>query len=208
MVVKADYFSRQIFEGLLDESVKRHGHMCAGQVIGVRMAILGCYLVGIDQPREPANRKKMMVFLEIDRCASDAIESVTGCRLGKRTLKFRDFGINAATFLNLETEAAFRIISTESSRQLAQDYAPNETTAQGQQLEGYKLMPDTLLFKTQPVKVNLEKWEMPGPPRRHATCDRCGQRVRDGREMQAGDETLCRICGGESYFTPVKDDEI
>lgn len=204
MDVAMDYFDRPLFERLLGESVKRHGHMCAGQVIGVRMAMLGCHLVGIDQPREPQNRKKMMVFLEIDRCASDAIESVTGCRLGKRTLKFKDYGINAATFLNLETEAAFRIISTESSRQLAKGYAPDETTPQGQQLEGYKVMPDDLLFKIRPVKVNLEKWEMPGPPRRHATCDRCGQVVRDGREVQVEGEILCQICGGESYFTPIE----
>ncbi len=107
-------------------------------------------------------------------------------------------------FSNLETGAAFRIISTESSRQLAKDYAPDETTAQGQQLEGYKLMPDDLLFEIQPVKVNLQKWEMPGPPRRHAACDRCGQVVRDGREMQVEGETLCRICGGEGYFTPIE----
>lgn len=204
MGILADYFDRPSFERLLDESVKRHGHMCAGQVIGVRMAMLGCHLAGIDQPRDPQNRKKMMVFIEIDRCASDAIESVTGCRLGKRTLKFRDFGINAATFLNLETDAAFRIISTESSRDLAGEYAPTETTPQGQQLEGYKLMPDDLLFKIQPVKVNLKKWEMPGPPRRHATCDRCGQKVRDGREILVERETLCRICGGDSYFTPIE----
>ena len=204
MAVALDYFRRPSFEQLLEESVQRHGHMCAGQVIGVRMAMLGCHLVGVDQPKEPQNKKKLMVFLEIDRCASDAIESVTGCRLGKRTLKFKDFGINAATFLNLETGAAVRIISTESSRQLAQDYAPDETTLKGQQLEGYKLMPDDLLFKVQSVKVNLEKWEMPGPPRRHAACDICGQVVRDGREMAVNGKVLCRICGGESYFTPIE----
>ena len=204
MIAKSGYLNRQVFERLLDESVKRHGHLCAGQVIGVRMAMLGCHLVGIDHPREPQNRKKMMVYLEIDRCASDAIESVTGCRLGKRTLKFRDFGINAATFLNLETDAAFRIVSTENSRQLAKEYAPDETTPQGQQLEGYKVMPDEQLFQVQQVKVHLEAWEMPGPPRRRIECDRCGQVVRDGREKKVGTKTLCRICVGESYFTPME----
>ena len=36
--------------------------------------------------------------VEIDRCATDAVPIVTGCRMGKRALKFRDFGKVAATF--------------------------------------------------------------------------------------------------------------
>ena len=104
------------FEALLQESVERHGHLCAGQIIGVRMAMLGCRLVRIDDPKSHRHRKKLMVYVEIDRCATDAIESVTGCRMGRRTLKFRDYGINAATFVNLDTRAAYRIVSTERDR--------------------------------------------------------------------------------------------
>jgi formylmethanofuran dehydrogenase subunit E len=188
------------FIALLDKSVKRHGHLCAGQVIGVRMAMLGCRLVGLENPRDPAHRKKLVVFVEIDRCATDAIESVTGCRMGKRTLKFKDFGINAATFVNLETRLAFRIVSTERSRDLVRQYAPHETTVQGRQLEGYKRMPDDQLFDIQQVRVDLPQWEMPGPPRRHAVCSACGQMVRDGKEIRREDRVLCRPCGGENYF--------
>ncbi len=191
------------FESLLAESAERHGHLCAGQVIGVRMAMLGCRLVGIEDPKAPAHRKKLITFVEIDRCATDAIESVTGCRLGKRTLKFMDFGINAATFINLDTNTAVRIISTETSRRLAQQFAPDEKTVRSQQLEGYKRMPDDLLFTVQPVVVDLPEWEMPGPPRRHATCDICGQVVRDGKEIQRNSKTLCRPCGQACYFFPV-----
>ena len=192
------------FNALLKESVERHGHLCAGQVIGVRMAMLGCQLVGIENPKDPEYRKKLMVFVEIDRCATDAIETVTGCRMGKRTLKFKDFGINAATFVNLETRAAYRIVSTEKSRDLAKDYAPEATTIREQQLEGYKLMPDDLLFDVQKVKVDLPEWEMPGPPRRHAVCAACGQVVRDGKEIRVDDRILCRPCAGENYFFPTE----
>ena len=194
------------FDELLKISVERHGHLCAGQVIGVRMAMLGCGLVGIDDPKAPEFKKKLIVYVEIDRCATDAIESVTGCRMGKRTLKFRDFGINAATFVNLETKTAFRIVSTEESRDIAEKYAPHETDKHKQQLEGYKLMPDDELFDVQKVHVRLPEWEMPGPPRRHAVCTRCGQMVRDGREKINGDETLCRPCAGDNYFYPVDHD--
>ncbi len=191
------------FDSLLEESVLRHGHLCAGQVIGVRMAMLGCRLVGIDDPKLTEFRKKLIVYIEIDRCASDAIESVTGCRLGKRTLKFKDFGINAATFLNLDTRSAFRIVSTETSRDLAKNYAPGEAVPQQQQLKGYKNMPDELLFDVQEVMIDLPEWDMPGPPRRHAVCSRCGQMVRDGKEAQLDEETLCRPCAGEAYFFPI-----
>lgn len=195
------------FDALLEKSVSRHGHLCAGQVIGVRMAMLGCRLVGIENPTAPEHRKKMITFVEIDRCATDAIESVTGCRMGKRTLKFKDFGVNAATFVNLHTREAFRIVSTERSRELAAEFAPDETTKQKQQLEGYKRMPDDQLFDVQRVHVDLPEWEMPGPPRRHAVCARCGQVVRDGKEIIKDGKKLCRPCGGESYFYPMEEPE-
>lgn len=195
------------FEELLQESVGRHGHLCAGQVIGVRMAMLGCRLVGIEDPKAPEARKKLIVYVEIDRCATDAIESVTGCRMGKRTLKFKDFGINAATFVNLDTHAAVRIVSTESSRDLAAKYAPEAETRQRQQLEGYKRMPDEELFDVQRVRVNLPEWDMPGPPSRHAVCRRCGQMVRDGKEIRVGEDLLCRHCAGESYFEKLNTSE-
>jgi formylmethanofuran dehydrogenase subunit E len=188
------------FEELLKTSVERHGHLCAGQVIGVRMAMLGCRLIGIDDPLAPANRKKIVVFVEIDRCATDAIESVTGCRLGKRTLKYKDFGINAATFVHLESGRAFRLVSTEESRDLAAGYAPEESDSRRQQLEGYKRMPDELLFNIQRVNVDLPEWDMPGPPRRHAVCERCGQVVRDGKERRVEGLSLCPHCAGDGYF--------
>ncbi len=188
------------FEELLQESVARHGHLCAGQVIGVRMSMLGCKLVGIDNPGVGVWRKKLMVFVEIDRCATDAIQSVTGCSMGKRTLKFRDFGINAATFLNLETREAYRIVSTEESRNLANLYAPAECDPKLRQLIGYQQMPDGELFDIHAVSVQLDELDLPGPPRRKVECARCGQVVRDGREVIRNAITLCRPCSGMGYF--------
>jgi formylmethanofuran dehydrogenase subunit E len=190
----------QSFQILLKESVSKHGHLCAGQVIGVRMAMLGCHLIGIEDPKAEQFRKKIIVFIEIDRCATDAIASVTGCQLGKRTLKFKDFGINAATFVNLETHIAYRVVSTESSREHAPKYAPKETSLQQQQLVGYQNMPDNLLFDVQQVQVSLSEGDMPGPPRLHAICDHCGQKVRDGKEILIGNEIVCRPCSDKSYF--------
>ncbi|MCK5318749.1 MAG: hypothetical protein KAJ55_12600, partial [Anaerolineales bacterium] len=33
---------KQDFETLLKGSAEAHGHLCPGQVVGVRMAMLGC----------------------------------------------------------------------------------------------------------------------------------------------------------------------
>ena len=188
------------FQKMLKESVSKHGHLCAGQVIGVRMAMLGCRLIGIEDPKDQQFRKKIVVYVEIDRCATDAIASVTGCQLGKRTLKFKDFGINAATFVNLETHIAYRVVSTESSRDHAHKYAPHESSPKQQQLVGYQNMPDDLLFDVQQVEVSLAEEDMPGPPRRHAGCERCGQVIRDGKEEHIGQEVICRPCSDKSYF--------
>jgi formylmethanofuran dehydrogenase subunit E len=190
------------FEKLLEESVSRHGHLCPGQILGVKLAMLGCRLLGIDDPHSPNERKKLIVFVEIDRCATDAIESVTGCKMGKRTLKFRDYGIMAATFWHLENDLAYRIVAREEARYKAVVYAPKTSNPFDQQLEAYQMMSEEELFVVQRVEVELPPWEMPGPPQRHARCVHCGEVVRDGREIHRGKEILCRPCTGDAYFRP------
>src|SRR5882757_7821190 len=114
----------QTFDELLREAEIAHGHLCAGQILGVRMAMLGCKRLGIDEPKSK-DRKRLVTFVEIDRCATDAIGVVTGCRLGKRALKFRDWGKMAASFLDLETGKAIRIAALESSKQRARELYPH-----------------------------------------------------------------------------------
>lgn len=82
-------FERPLAE-LLEEAVALHGHSCPGQVLGVRMAMAGCREVSIPLPRRAG--KGLVVFVEIDRCATDAIQALTGVSLGKRTLKHMDYG--------------------------------------------------------------------------------------------------------------------
>ena len=108
---------------LLEKYELVHGNLCPGQVLGIRMAVLGCLLVGVEDPRG-ADRKKLIVWIEIDRWLADAVEAVTGARLGKRTLKFLDYGKLAATFVNVQTGEAVRIVALESSRRLADQRHP------------------------------------------------------------------------------------
>src|SRR5512136_921534 len=153
----------ETFQKLLASSAKAHGHLCPGQAVGVRMAMLGCRLVGLEEPTEHSQIKKLLVYVEMDRCAADAIAHVTGVKLGRRSLKFVDYGIMAATFLNLETDKAFRILSTEEARDLASHYAPDVRGKARQQLEAYRRMPDSVLFRVQRVRLPIKDWDLPGP---------------------------------------------
>ena len=195
----------QDFETLLNGSAEAHGHLCPGQVVGVRMAMLGCELIGLDDPRNLPQIKKIIVYVEIDRCATDAISYVTGVKLGRRSLKFVDNGIMAATFVNLETDRAFRLRSTEESRELANKYASTINDQHLQQLEAYKIMPLEELFVVEEVKVEIPICEMPGPTRFKDVCQLCKVVVRDKKEVYKNGQILCRPCAFGTYYKPIKE---
>jgi formylmethanofuran dehydrogenase subunit E len=193
------------FEVLLSNSAQAHGHLCPGQVVGVRMAMLGCRLIGLDEPTRHDQIKKLIVYVEMDRCAADAVAHVTGVKLGRRSLQFMDYGIMAATFVNLETNQAFRVVSTEEARDLAAAYAPEIAEKYPQQLEAYKRMPDSVLFRVQQVEVEIKDADMPGPSRYKASCANCGQVVRDRREVIQDGRVLCKPCASEVYFNNARE---
>jgi len=192
------------FETLLNGSANAHGHLCPGQVVGVRMAMHGCELIGLDEPGKLPQIKKLIVYVEMDRCATDAISFVTGAKLGRRSLKYVDNGIMAATFVNLETGKAFRIASTEKSRDLAAVYAPDISDKREQQLKAYKRMDIEDLFDIEEVFVDVPACDMPGPTRFKAVCMKCGATIRDKREVLKNNKILCRSCAFGAYYQPVE----
>ena len=187
------------FDELLEICKERHGHLCAGQVLGARLALLGLKLIGIRDPYGE-DRKKFLVWIEIDRCATDAIQTVAGVSLGKRTMKFVNYGIMAATFLNLETGKAFRIVAKESAKEDAKKYFPNIVNASQRELLAYKIMRDEELFRIEEVEVVFTEYDLPGKPRKKVICEECGETIRDGKEIVKDGRTLCKVCAGESYF--------
>lgn len=192
------------FENLLASSSEAHGHLCPGQVVGVRIAILGCRLIGLDDPQSRTQIKNLIVYVEMDRCTADAVAHVTGVKLGRRSLKFVDYGIMAASFVNLETGKAFRVVSTEASRVLAPAYAPGVPGKHPQQLEAYKRMPDSVLFRVEEVTIDICDADLPGPTRYKTTCVGCGQVVRDRREVTVDGRPYCAPCAGRAYFRNVR----
>ena len=190
----------QTLDELLEECGRLHGHMCAGQLLGARMAVLGCRSVGVDDPRG-ADRKKLIVWVEIDRCMADAVGAVTGARLGKRSLKYLDYGKVAATFLNTETGSAVRVVALEESRQLADARHPEIESKKERQFRTYREAADEELFKVERVRVQYGELDAPGRPRSRVTCARCGEGVNDGREVAGPEgEPLCRPCASGGYY--------
>jgi formylmethanofuran dehydrogenase subunit E len=179
-----------------------HGHLCAGQILGLRMAILGVRLLDLQDPTG-ADRKRLITYVEIDRCMTDAIGVVTGCRLGKRALKFRDFGKAAATFCDLERGRAVRVVARESSKQRAQEIYPEIAPKNEQQMRAYREMPDDELFATCWVRVATPTEDLPGYKAPRVVCEACGEGVNFRREVVRGGHTLCRACAGEAYYTPL-----
>ena len=190
------------FEQYLRDAEQAHGHICAGQVLGVRLAMCGLRQLGIDDPLGK-DRKRLVTFVEIDRCATDAVSVVTGCRLGKRALKFRDWGKMAATFVDVSTERAVRIAAKESSKSLARQLHPEIENKNQQQMLAYREMSDDDLFTIQWVKVELLPEEFPGYKSERIVCEQCGEGINFRREVRRDGRILCRGCAGENYFTVV-----
>jgi formylmethanofuran dehydrogenase subunit E len=186
----------------LELATVAHGHLCAGQVLGVRLALYGLRELGIDDPI--AERKRIVTFAEIDRCVTDAVALVANCRLGKRALKFRDWGKVAATFCDLQTGQAVRIAAKESSKQAAREMFPEMDKEHGQQ-KAYAQLPDEVLFSKQWVKVEIHPEDLPGFKGPRVVCANCGEGINFKREVLQNGRTLCRACAynADRYYTLV-----
>lgn len=177
---------KRTFEEDLKRAVAYHGHLCAGQMNGTRMARRALEYFGID---DPDTFRDLVVFVECDRCLADAVATVTGCTMGRRRLKWMNYGKMAATFFNMQTGEAIRLISTTE-----------RCTKDDDMFEWFGSRTDEQLFTLQHVEVAVDAQELPGAPHTHAFCDRCGEEVTGGREVVRNGETLCRACADGGYY--------
>ena len=178
----------QTLEQDFADALAYHGHLCHGMVMGVRMARYGCRLLGIDDPR---SYRDLVAYVEIDRCATDAVGVVCGITLGKRRLKWKDYGKLAATFVDLATGKAIRLAPRPEVPHAGHDVDP---------IEFWKDWTDERLFTWAPVTVRIPVEDLPGPPLNSVDCARCGESIKDCREVVVDGETLCRSCAGDSYY--------
>ncbi|MGE5389936.1 MAG: FmdE family protein [Deltaproteobacteria bacterium] len=178
---------KNYFEEDLKKAREFHGHICTGIVFGTRIARLGLNYLGIEDPEE---NRDFMVFVEADRCIADAVAAVTGCSLGRRRLKWLDYGKMAASFVDMNTKQGIRI-ATVAGDQPGDDIDP---------VAFWSGIPDGELFRIEPITVDLAPYDLPGRPLRRAVCSRCGEAVMDNRDLQVDGETLCKACAGGAYY--------
>ena len=180
----------QEFTELLDKATEFHGHLC----------MLGLLELGIADPWGK-DRKKLMVFVEVSRCAADAIMTVTGCRVGKRSFKIMDIGKVAATFIKMKTFQGVRVIAANDIQgKIAAGYPGLEEGAA--QKRAYREMSDRELFTVQEVSVQVQHEDTPGTPAHKVACAICGETILDKREVEQNGMILCRPCAtGNTYYT-------
>jgi len=179
------------FEFYLKKAGDFHGHACVGTVLGTRITLAAMKALELD----PGERhKNLIVYTEIDRCMTDAVQAITGCSLGHRSLKLADYGKFAATFINTDTGKAVRSTIKEHYG----NEIPLEDT-----IRVIAGIPDNKLVTLQEVNVNIPETDLPGPPKKKATCAVCGERIMDGRTIMNGEKTLCRACAHGGYYRKI-----
>ena len=166
------------------------------------MSIRGLSEIGIFDPTGN-DRKSLIVFVEMDRCATDAVRSVTGCTLGHRTMKFLDYGKMAVSYLNLKTGRAVRIVAREDARDKAREYKPHITDKYAAQMEAYKVIRDEELFDVMEVSITVRPEDMPGRPLSRVQCEECAEYVQDHREKLIDGKLLCNSCASGTYYSAV-----
>lgn len=175
------------FEQDLKKAHDFHGHICTGIIFGTRIARIGLNCLAIENPDE---NKDFIVFVEADRCIADAVSAVTGCTLGKRRLKWFDYGKMAATFIDMNSQKGIRIVTAASQQ------PPDDMDL----VSFWSSIADEDLFITEEVTVSLCPEDLPGKPSRKVTCASCGESVMDGRDLLLNDKTLCKACAHGAYY--------
>lgn len=184
-------FVDKIFEEQLKKAGEFHGDICGGIVIGTKLAMYGLKNLNMELNKK---NKDLIVFVEIDRCMSDAVQAITGCSMGKRSLKQMNYGKFAATFYKISTGEGFRITDVDAN-------SKEETTETTEEMiERFIDTPAEKLFNIQKVDIKLDENELPGKPREKAFCSICNEKVMDGRHNIIAGKSVCKSCSDGSYY--------
>jgi formylmethanofuran dehydrogenase subunit E len=206
-VVEAQIPDRELLAQLLQESSRRHQHLCPRQVLGVRLGLRGLRALKLSGhaslPRFLNHDKRLMTFVETDGCGADGIAVAVGCSVGRRTMRVYDFGKVAATLVDTHSGRAVRVSPTVESRSLALHYAPATLDSWHAYLEAYQIIPDNELVHLQEVSLLQPLEKILSAPDTRTTCDACGEEIINEREIRAAGATLCLSCAGQGYYRVV-----
>jgi formylmethanofuran dehydrogenase subunit E len=196
--------NKQLLEQILDESARRHKHLCPRQVLGARIGIRGLrelqLLAENGTARFSNERKRLFTIVETDGCGLDGIAVATDCAVGRRTLRVLDYGKVAATFVDTQNGRAVRVNPTAASRELALHYAPDAPSRWHAYLKAYYLIPDDDLLHVVDVSLSPTVEEIISKPGARCACAKCGEEIINEREVIVNECVLCRPCAGDTYY--------
>ena len=178
----------QDLEFYLKKAGDFHGHICGGIVFGTTISLAAMKALGLDPD---VKNKNLIVYAEIDRCMTDAVQVVSGCHLGHRSLKYIDYGKFAAVFVNTDTGKAVRCTIKDEF------ISPEEVD---ELVKKVKNLPEEAVVTLQEVKVDIPETDLPGFPHRTARCSACVEKIMDGREVIKDGKVYCRACANGKYY--------
>jgi len=191
----------------LDETVQKvrdfHGHLCAGVTIGIRAAQIALREIGPHSADE-----EVVVIVETDMCAVDAIQMLTGCTFGKGNLIHLDYGKNAYTFIRRSDGHAIRIISRPDGwpddnpeRQTLLERIKLGSASEVEQKRYWELqeeralavldLPEAQLFDVRQVAADVPKRARLNAS---VTCEECRETTMETRIRRFDGRNLCIPC--------------
>lgn len=187
------------------QAVKFHGHICPGLAIGYYASHLAMRWLS----QQKSSDNEIVALLESSGCAADAVQSITGCTIGKGNLIIQDNGKQVFTFsVRGRTEALRLALRPEFMYDRLDPELPDlrEKVSAGKasvdecrdlQLRIERVChvimesPGDSVFDVRETTIELpERNGMPAM----VLCSKCGEPVATDRAKKAGTGHVCATC--------------
>lgn len=186
-----------IDEAKLQETVRFHGHMCAGLALGARAAEIALEELG-------ATPGEVVAAIETHTCSADAVQGLTGCTLGNGKLFYRDYAKNAYTFWGPDGSAV-RLVAHPDHRpaEFWESFARVQAgTADEEELGAFfafqRQWSDQILRAPAEELFRIQRVQEPPPTRPMVSapvvCEACGEATMEAWARPGEGRTLCVPC--------------
>ena len=189
----------------LEESSRHHSHLCPRQILGVRLGLTGLHTLQLEANQDG---KRLLVITETDGCFVDGLIAATGCTVGHRTLRVKDYGKTAAVFVDTRTGQSVRVAPRVDIRERAYTYAACEPRHYFAQMQAYQVMPEAEMFTVQMVTLNVPVEQIISRPGMRVCCNICGDEIMNEREVRQNGLILCQACANGGYYHVVSKESI
>lgn len=185
------------------KAVVFHGHSCPGLAQGFRASQLAMRVLKIER----AEDEELVAIVECDACGVDAVQSLTGCTLGKGNLIFHDYGKPVYTFVRRNPQKAVRVYVHGGLQPKNPDFLKLRSKVEANiatptEADQYRhiLQENVVKLLTQPEKEILE-WhiadiEVPEKARlfNSIQCSICGEKTCEGSARVKDGKPVCLPC--------------